>query len=101
MWIGGASAMPCAVRRHLLGRTQDERALLAAAKDKLPFLVIHGDADKYIQWENLEKFMRAGAFGRSRFVRMEGVGHAPFFERPREVNTAILEFVQKVVGEGA
>jgi pimeloyl-ACP methyl ester carboxylesterase len=92
--------MPPAVRRYLLFRTQDERALLAAAKDKLPFLVLQGDADKHILWENLEKFMGTDAFGQSRFVRMEGVGHAPFFERPREVNGTILEFVQKVVGKG-
>lgn len=92
-WIGGVTAMNPTVRRHLILRNQDESALLTA-RDTLPYLVLQGDKDKHVVWDNLQKFM--GTFKKSEFVLLRGAGHAPFFEQPQEVNKAILDFVRRV-----
>jgi len=84
------------VRQHSIARTQDEGALLAA-KGTFPFLVIHGVEDRHMYVDKLEAFMK-GNFGNVEFHRVEGVGHAPFYEVPEFVNRTVLDFVKKQVG---
>ncbi|EIN12743.1 alpha/beta-hydrolase [Punctularia strigosozonata HHB-11173 SS5] len=92
-WMGAIAGMNPVARRYLITRTQDETALLAAS-DKLPYLVLHGDKDQHLIWEKVQQSMKA-RFNKSEFVLMRGAGHALFYERPEEVNKAILEFVSK------
>ncbi|EIN12576.1 hypothetical protein PUNSTDRAFT_130833 [Punctularia strigosozonata HHB-11173 SS5] len=89
-WIGGVTAMVPAARRHIIMRTQDESAILTT-RNTLPYLILQGDKDNHVVWENLQRFMEE-TFERSEFVLLRSAGHAPFFEQPQEVNQAILNF---------
>lgn len=44
--------------------------------------------------DNMENFMHEN-FNNVEFHRLQGVGHAPFYERPTVVNKLILDFVKK------
>lgn len=62
-----------------------------------PTLVIHGDADVLLPYEN--GAMVAGLIPGSDFRTIEGVGHMFFWEKPEESAGAIIEFLERV-GEG-
>jgi len=83
------------VRQHSLLRTQEEATLLAS-KDTFPFLVIHGTEDRHMYVDKIEAFMKEN-FGNVEFHRVEGAGHATFYETPEFVNRTLLEFVNKQI----
>jgi pimeloyl-ACP methyl ester carboxylesterase len=85
------------VRQLILGREQDEAAIKSARKT-LPFLVIQGTADKHLLVDNMEKSIKS-RFDIVEFLRMEGVGHAAFYEQPETVNRTILAFIQRIVAK--
>jgi len=96
LWIGGVALQNPLVRQHSLHRTQDEAALLAA-KETFPFLVIQGTEDQHLYVDKIEAVMKE-TFGNVEFHRVEGVGHAAFYEVPEFVNQTVLDFVKKQVG---
>ena len=97
-WIGGVLGQQPQVRLLALPRGQDESALLAA-KDTLPFLVLHGTMDKHVLGEKLEKFMHNN-FKNVEFHMWDNCGHAPFFDKPDEFNEATLGWVNGITQVG-
>ncbi|KAL1962667.1 hypothetical protein VTN77DRAFT_9301 [Rasamsonia byssochlamydoides] len=93
-WMGVVAAQTPAVRRIMATRTQDEMNLLSALH-WMPFLVIQGTADRHIRHEKLEALMRTLFPAVTEYHRLEGVGHACFYEKPEEVDRLIVEFVQR------
>lgn len=83
-----------AVRLPLATRVQDETALLACGT-AVPFLVVQGTADRHVQHDKLGSLMEKHFSGVYTFHRLEGVGHACFYEKPDEVGRSIVEFVQR------
>lgn len=77
----------------MLGRKQDETAIMAVAKH-FPYISIQGEADQHIVPSKLEKWMK-DHLAHSEFHLIPGVGHVPFYEAPDITNKLILEFVDK------
>ncbi|KKA19450.1 hypothetical protein T310_6574 [Rasamsonia emersonii CBS 393.64] len=96
-WMGVVAAQTPAVRCIVATREQDETAILSA-RHRLPFLVIQGTADRHVRHEALESFMRTQFPDVSEYHRLDGVGHACFYEKPDVVDRLIVEFVQRVQG---
>ena len=92
-WIGGASVQHPQVRLLTMPRDQDESALLAV-KDKLAFLVLQGKLDKYVLGDKLDKFMHSN-FKNVEFHILDDCGHAPFYEKPEELNKTTLDWVNR------
>jgi pimeloyl-ACP methyl ester carboxylesterase len=91
-WIGGAVVQHPAIRQHYLSRIQDESKLL---KSNLPFLALLGADDTHIDGHKLGNFVRK-TFQGSEVHVFEDCGHSPFYEKPEDVNKAILRFVSRV-----
>ncbi|NQU17049.1 MAG: alpha/beta fold hydrolase [Candidatus Saganbacteria bacterium] len=70
-------------------KTEDIRALLP--KIDIPVLLIHGERDPICKVE-ASKYM-AELIPKSRLVVFEGVGHAPFLERPERFASITREFL--------
>ncbi|KAF9058625.1 alpha/beta-hydrolase [Rhodocollybia butyracea] len=93
-WLGGAAPRAPIVRQSMLGRGQDDTAVMAAATSSLPYMAIQGEVDQHLIPPKLEKWMKEH-LAISEFHLLKDVGHAPFFEAPDVTNKLILEFVKK------
>ncbi|KAE9402061.1 alpha/beta-hydrolase [Gymnopus androsaceus JB14] len=94
-WIGGTAPRPPIVRQSMLMRKQDETAIMAAAVNQFPYLVIHGGEDQHLFAWKLEKWLKDHQFSQYEFHLLPGVGHSPFYEAPDVTNKLILKFVQE------
>lgn len=56
-----------------------------------PVCFLHGEKDVFVSDEYLQTFPEE-RFWQNRIMRMEGVGHAPFLEKPEAFNSLLLEF---------
>ncbi len=63
----------------------------------VPALVVHGEADKAIEFQNAEA-MRAMLPNAGAMVSVPGAGHAPNLTHPDIVNAAILGFLENLPG---
>ncbi|OLV18422.1 alpha/beta fold hydrolase [Deinococcus marmoris] len=70
-------------------RTHDVTADLE--KLLVPTLVVHGDADPLVRYENGQHL--AAHIPGAEFITYPGTGHIPIVERAEEFNGAVLEFV--------
>jgi pimeloyl-ACP methyl ester carboxylesterase len=59
---------------------------------RAPTLVVHGDLDLVVRSEHGE--VLAAGIPDARYLRLAGVGHAPWLERTAEVTVAVLEFLE-------
>ncbi len=67
----------------------------AVARDiTAPVLVLTGDED--IVFPSLAGEALAASFPNARAVRFERTGHSPYFERPREFNAALRDFLTRL-----
>ena len=64
-------------------------------KIKAPTLIIWREEDTIIPLGDQEKFM--AGIRRSRFVVCSGAGHALYWERPRQVASNIVAFIENIV----
>ncbi|KAK0444626.1 alpha/beta-hydrolase [Desarmillaria tabescens] len=94
-WMGSAVGMNTAALKFSLSRTQDETALLSVANE-LPILCIQGTEDVLVDVEKHESFMKKHFGDNLDYRRLPGAGHAPFYERPEDVSSYILQFVQRI-----
>ncbi|KIK54189.1 hypothetical protein GYMLUDRAFT_48989 [Collybiopsis luxurians FD-317 M1] len=92
-WLGGAAPREPIVRQSMLGRKQDEAAVMAIS-GRFPYIAIQGEDDQHLVPPKLEKWMK-DHLGQSEFHLIPGVGHAPFYEAPDETNRLILDFVKR------
>lgn len=67
---------------------------------KTPALVVMGDKDVDFSKPREEAEWIASLFEDHKVQVLEGVGHAPMFERPEEVGGSVSEFVAKLKREG-
>ena len=56
-------------------------------------MVVHGDEDKLIPFENGERL--GEAIPGAKFVRLAGVGHMPMFEATNELARVVFDFLGK------
>ncbi|PBK60728.1 alpha/beta-hydrolase [Armillaria solidipes] len=98
-WIGSAASMNTAARTFSISRTQDETALLSVSKE-LPILCIQATGDKLMEQDKHEAFMKRHFGNNLDYRRIPGGGHAPFYEFPENVNSMIIEFIQRVYDIG-
>ncbi len=94
---GSRSSVQHPVARNLLltAREQDPAKLLEHAA-ALEMVLIMGDQDRHMYWQNLHAFVR-DTFTRSEFRLVNGAGHAAFWEKSEEVNKEIISFVDRIV----
>lgn len=66
----------------------------------MPILVVNGTEDMLVDEEESVKTLKSAwssKDGALTFVSVRGAGHMPFWEKPKEVRVAMLEFVKRVV----
>jgi pimeloyl-ACP methyl ester carboxylesterase len=93
LWSASIKTPPwaaAACRRTLYGA--DFRPELSSLRVRT--LILHGDADPIIPLASAEA-THQGILG-SRFVALEGCGHAPHLERPQDFNELMAEFTRDV-----
>jgi len=93
-WMGALAGQNPLVRTLSIPHEQNETALMAAS-GSIPYLVIHGDADKHVDGTRLKTYMD-NHFGNVEFNLWPNVGHAPFWDAPDDTNFAILAFASKL-----
>ncbi|WP_019010926.1 alpha/beta fold hydrolase [Deinococcus aquatilis] len=91
----GASYRPLTPERYARQfrstRTHDVTGQLAGLK--VPTLVVHGDADPLVRYENGQHL--AAQIPGAEFITYQGVGHIPTLERVGEFNRDVLSFISK------
>jgi len=93
-WMGAVANQYPPIRNWSIGHDQDQTALMKASKT-MPFLVLHGDMDKHIDGSKLKTFMQKN-FGNFAFRLWHNVGHASFFDDPKDANKEIVAFAQRL-----
>lgn len=94
---------PRACTARLLSRTNCAESLLEAGLQGLPLLVITTSDDLLINGAQTLRALQSGDFLEGypgwkdlTVVDIEGAGHMPWFERPREFRNALLKFVSRL-----
>ena len=93
-WMGAVAGQHPDVRVWSIPHTQDETALMKASKT-LPYLVLHGDMDKHVEGLKLKAFMTKN-FGNFVFRLWKNVGHASFWDDPKDANKEIVAFAKRL-----
>jgi pimeloyl-ACP methyl ester carboxylesterase len=79
----------------LMQRTQPNYSSQDLAKISVPVVIVHSEHDEFIKREHAEYL--AQAIPNAEFVVLKAVSHFAPLQRPEQFNTAILEFVGKVL----
>ena len=93
-WMGAVANQYPEIRNWSITHDQDPTALLKAAKT-LPYLVLHGDMDKHIDGLKVKAYMQQ-YFGNFAFRLWKNVGHASFFDDPKDASKEIVAFAQRL-----
>jgi pimeloyl-ACP methyl ester carboxylesterase len=78
-WIGATAQFLPKVLLFILSRQQDPTPLFESGKDGLPLLLIYGAEDYHISGDKARDKV-VPYFKVSNVIKMEGVGHMPFYE---------------------
>ncbi|KAF7795621.1 hypothetical protein EIP86_006786 [Pleurotus ostreatoroseus] len=95
LWAGVYLSMLPTARVHLVTRTQNYGRWEKEIKGK-QVLIIQGTHDRHARAEGLVETAKKW-LGPFELKLLEGCGHSPVFERPKEVNGYIASFIQKTV----
>ncbi len=79
----------------LMQRTQPNYSVDDLARIRLPVVVAHSEHDEFIKREHAEYLART--IPDAEFIFLNAVSHFAPLQRPQQFNTAILEFVGKVL----
>jgi pimeloyl-ACP methyl ester carboxylesterase len=79
----------------LMGRTQPNYSVHDLAKISVPVVIVQSEHDEFIKREHAEYLARS--IPNAKFVLLNGVSHFAPLQRPEQFNTAILEFLGKVL----
>ncbi len=83
----------------LMQRTQPNYSTHDLAKISVPVVIVQSEHDEFIKREHAEYL--AKAIPDAEFIALNGVSHFAPLQKPEQFNTAILEFVGKVLpGKG-
>jgi len=93
-WMGAVAGQNPNVRVLSLPHTQDETALMKA-RMTLPYLVLHGTMDKFVDGLKIKAYMEKN-FGNFVFRLWKDVGHAPFWDAPNDANKEIISFAKRL-----
>jgi len=93
-WMGAVAGQNPDVRVWSIPHTQDETALMKA-RLTLPYLVLHGTMDKFVDGLRLKAYMQKN-FGNFVFKLWKDVGHAPFWDSPDDANKEIVSFAERL-----
>ncbi|KIH89904.1 hypothetical protein SPBR_00823 [Sporothrix brasiliensis 5110] len=94
--IGTVTTTPTTVRLHSQTKHAQNPAKLLAAIPHYDALFIVGDQEEVVKPDALVAMFQE-TFPRLDVVRVPEAGHAVYWERPVETNTAIVKFVDRVV----
>ncbi len=90
-------APPSGAAAALKGRAERPDYREALERFAGPTLIVVGDEDSYTTVEDAERMHVL--LGRSRLLRMRGVGHLPNLERPAAFNAALEEFLGRITAD--
>jgi len=93
-WMGAVANQYPAIRNWSITHDQDQTALMKA-RLTIPYLVLHGDKDKHVDGLKLKDFMQQN-FGNFVFRLYKDVGHACFFDDPKDTSKEIVAFAQRL-----
>ncbi|KZT72980.1 alpha/beta-hydrolase [Daedalea quercina L-15889] len=91
-WMGTFAAQPPEVRTWAHKRKQDETRWRVEARG-WPVMLVQGSRDIHCRADVLERQVRE-LYDETEVHILEGVGHAPHFERPDIVNELVLRFIE-------
>ena len=91
IWMGGYTKQSRLARIQTIARKQDETRWRAESND-IPVLVIQGTEDLHCLYDTMIGIVKE-VYADVDVQIMQGVGHAPHFERAKESNALILNFV--------
>jgi pimeloyl-ACP methyl ester carboxylesterase len=80
---------------NLMGRTQPNYSAHDLAKVSVPVVIVQSEHDEFIKLEHAEYLARN--IPNAEFILLYGVSHFAPLQRPNQFNTAILEFVAKIL----
>ena len=92
-WMGAIAGQRPDARALSLSHAQNEP--LAVAGKILPYLVLHGAMDRFIDGEKLRDYI-SSHFSNFVFKLWEGAGHALFWDTPEQTNIEIVAFAKKL-----
>jgi non-heme chloroperoxidase len=87
--------VPAGVWKRTFNGLLEDNSSEELAEIKAPTLIIWGEEDTIVPLSDQEKLM--AGIKRSRFVVCSGAGHALYWERPRQVASNIVAFVENIV----
>ena len=93
-WMGAIAGQHPGARALSLSHPQSEPSLVTAGKI-LPYLVLHGAMDRFIDGEKLRDYI-SSHFSNFVFKLWEDVGHAPFWDNPDQSNIEIVAFAKRL-----
>jgi len=104
--LGDVMVQPRACCIRLLSRMQNPKGFFEAGKAGLPMLIIEALQDLTLPGRKMfeavdsrEHLPGYEGWKDLQVVQIAGAGHMPFFEKPEEFRTAVLEFAGKVLSQ--
>lgn len=97
MWMGGYAKQSRLARIQTIDRKQDETRWRAVSKG-IPVLVVQGTEDLHCLYDTMIGIVKE-VYADVDVKIMEGVGHAPHFERAKESSGFILDFARRVASK--
>lgn len=96
--VGESLRCPGFVWRAALQGLLNADVIAAAAKCHTPALLLRGDKDAFVPRE--DQLLLRDALSSARMVTMQGVGHAPHWERPQETAALLQAFLGELADAG-
>lgn len=93
--IGALAQQHPTARTLLLTAREQDASKLKESASRLPLLLIIGEHDRQLIWENLDTLLRQH-FAKYELLLVKDAAHASFWERPDKTNPAIRSFVDKL-----
>ena len=91
-WVGAYVLTPPFVIVNHFNRLVNSDFYKNDGVKDIPVLYIHGKDDMCLRYEPILEYVQ-GIYNHVKVCIVEGSGHAVFYEKPDEVRTAILDFV--------
>jgi len=97
--IGESLRCPALVWRAALQGQINSTSIDAALRCQAPALLVHGAQDAFVPLT--DQLTLRDTLPSARIVSMQGVGHAPHWERPEHTSTLIQGFISELADTGA
>jgi pimeloyl-ACP methyl ester carboxylesterase len=79
----------------IMQKTQPNYSANGLAKISVPVAIVHSEHDEFIKREHAEYL--ASTIPNAELINLDGVSHFAPLQRPEQFNTALLEFLSKII----